>query len=327
MRRILALMMLGVALRAPAQDLGTPVEEPEVAMAQEAPVAPTFTSVADAPPFEAERLVGGAPLFDPDVAVHIVEKKQFRDQGRLELILYPVVAQLNGEFSQHYGSALSLVWHLQENFGLQLTPVYNWSAQTSAFNRELNSSVSEEAQASASLLIRYGGILGVEVAPLYGKFAFYQGLLGRFQVVVNAGAGIASTEHELKPGNAAGVATYGNTGARFMGSVGAGFRVAIADRFTVRVEARDLLYAARVDRVNGCSQSDLQALVNERPSGNPLSGVSVSGSCRVSSFQGTVKSTGYNRESDLNNALNLTQERSSDVLNNLGVYAGVGMVF
>jgi outer membrane beta-barrel protein len=170
-------------------------------------------------------------------------------------------------------------------------------------------------------------VLGVEVAPIYGKFAFYDGLLGRFQFVVNAGAGAAETAHELKPGNSAGPATYGDTGTRFMGSLGAGFRVAIADKFTFRLEVRDLIYAARVDRVNGCSQTDLQALLDERPTGNPLSAAQVSGSCRVSSFQGTVKSTGYQRESDLNNALNLTQENSSDVLNNLGIYAGLGWVF
>ena len=266
------------------------------------------------------------PLRNPNVAVHVLEKKPFRDEGRAEVVLYPVVPQLNGEFTQHVGTALSFVYHLQENFGLTLTPVYNWYARSSGFNRELNNSVSGEARPATSSLLDYGAHLGFEVAPLYGKFALYDGILGRFSVVVHAGAGLAHTRHELKEGNAFGPATYGDTGIRLLMAVGAGFRVQLGQRFTLRLEVNDLAYAARVDRVNGCSEGDLSTLVHQQGQGGALSASAVSGSCKVSSFQGTDKN-GYTRVSDLQTALDLTRDTASDVLNNLGLYAGFGFVF
>jgi hypothetical protein len=42
--------------------------------------------------------------------------------------------------------------------------------------------------------------------------------------------------------------------------------------------------------------------------------------CQVSRFQGP-------READLRNALDLTTDGAADVLNNLGFYAGLGVVF
>ena len=276
---------------------------------------------------ETERLVSGAPLYNPNVAVHVYQKKQFSDRGRHELALYPVVPQLNGRFTQHGGTALGYTFHLQENFGLQLSPIYNWVAHDSSFNRELSNGVAQAGQAPSSLLLRYGGQLGVELAPVYGKFVLYEGLLARFQFVINAGAGVASTQHELKPNSASSGPTYGDTGYRFLGALGGGFRIQIADRFTLRLEARDLIYSARVDRVNGCNQADLTALVDQRGVDGNLRAVSVTKSCRVSAFEGTSARTGYERGNDLVNAKKLTDERASDVLNNFGLYAGFGVVF
>ncbi|HEY1088182.1 MAG TPA: hypothetical protein VGE37_10825, partial [Archangium sp.] len=46
-----------------------------------AAAAPTADAAANA---EAQRLVSGAPLFNPNVAVHIVEKKEFSDSRKTE---------------------------------------------------------------------------------------------------------------------------------------------------------------------------------------------------------------------------------------------------
>lgn len=119
-------------------------------------------TLADEPTAQAapehEMLVGGAPLSDPNVRVHIVQRKQFGDQGRFELVAFPVIAQINPRYTQHFGSALSLVYHPQENFVFQLTPIYNWYAQSSDFNRELNNSISKEGNAPNSLLLSYGAL-------------------------------------------------------------------------------------------------------------------------------------------------------------------------
>lgn len=273
-----------------------------------------------------QELVSGAPLYNPNVAVHIVEKKQFSDKGKHELVLYPVVPQVNGKFTQHFGTALSYVYHLHENFGLQLTPQFNWSNAESGFNEELINKVREEAQAASSLLLNWGVLGGVEVTPLYGKFAYYEDSLAHYSVVLNAGAGYGSTRHQLKPENKAGPATYGDTGNRFIGSVGGGFRVLLGNRFAVRLEVRDVVYTAKVDQVNGCSADDLIAMDNKLRGGGSVLSANVSSSCRLDTFDGQT-SSGQNRSTDVPLALSLVRDPTSDVLNLVSFYGGVSFIF
>ena len=276
---------------------------------------------------EPQRLVHGAPLFNPNVAVHVVEKKPFRDGGRHEIILYPTTVQVNGKFTQHFGTALSYVYHLRENFGLQLLGQYNWYSRESGFNQELINKVREEAQAATSLLLVWSAQAGVEVSPIYGKFALYQGTLAHFSVVFDGGAGLGSTRHQLRPSNASGPATYGDTGTKFVGSVGAGFRLQLGDRYAFRLEIRDLIYSARVDRVNGCNTADLNALDAKLRQGEAITSAQVGKACQVQSFDGVDRKTGYNRSDDIPLALNLVNVPSSDILNNLGFYVGFSVLF
>ena len=64
----------------------------------------------------------------------------------------------------------------------------------------------------------------------------------------------------MKPDDTVSQATYGDTGARFMGSLGAGFRLQLGERFAFRLEVRDVVYTARMERVNGCNVDDLRAM-------------------------------------------------------------------
>lgn len=272
-----------------------------------------------------QTLVSGAPLYNPNVAVHIVEKKPFADRGKHEIVLYPGAIQFNGKFTQHFGSALSYVYHLHENFGLQLLGQYNWYSRESGFNQELIDKVREEAQAATSLLLVWAVQGGLEVTPIYGKFAFLDGSLAHFSLVISAGAGLGSTRHQLRPENAAGPATFGDTGLKFVGSIGAGFRVQFGSRFALRLEVRDLAYTARVDRVNGCSAADLNAMAEQLRLGQPVTAAQVGRGCSVSSFSGFKN--GYNRTNDIPLALNLVSTPSSDVLNNLGFYGGLSILF
>lgn len=335
----------GFSAPAPATSPGAapPVEEDEEEEEGDAPPVTGETVSPDAPvavpppdrraPGEAQRLVSGAPLYNPNVAVHIVERKRFADTGKNELVLYPAAVQVNGKFTQHFGTAGSYVYHLQENFALQLTGQYNWFSSESAFNEELVTKVREQAQAATSLLLNWGVQGGVEVTPIYGKFAFYEDNLLSFGVIINAGAGVGSTRHQLKPVTTDATtgqirpATFGDTGVRFLGSVGGGFRVQFGDRFAVRLEVRDLVYTARVDAVNGCSAADLSAMEAALRSGRPIDSVQVAGGCRREEFSGVDDSTGIDRSRDVNFALDLVQVPSSDVLNLISFYAGLAYLF
>jgi len=173
---------------------------------------------------------------------------------------------------------------------------------------------------------------GVEVTPFYGKFAFFEGTLAQFSIVLNGGAGIGGTRHQLKPESArqdgsVSPATYGDTGSRFMAGLGAGFRLQLGQRFAFRLEVRDVVYTARVERVNGCGVDDLRAMDNATRAGRPVSSAMVGAGCRLDTFDGTDPDTGLKRSNDVPLALGLVRTPSSDVLNNVGLYAGISFLF
>lgn len=280
--------------------------------------SPGGSPAAAPPPAE------GAPLGNDNVRVHTVERKPYPTAGRHELALYPAVAQLNGAFTEHVGAAATYSYHLFETLSLQITPIVNYLNRESGFNQELIDKGHQQAQAATALLLQYGAVAGVEMAPLYGKFALFDGTLGHFALVVNAGAGVGSTRVELRSAQTQGCdpaagcapASFGDTGLKFLGSIGAGFRVALGGRAALRLEVHDLVYTARVDRINGCTFQDLDLA---QAGGAPLSA-----GCK----SGTKAQGGpWAREDDRALAAGLLRATSSDVINNVSLYAGLSFLF
>jgi len=320
---------------APEQPAPEPAPEAQTAPpASDAPLASEAELQPVADPNE-QRLVNGAPLHNPNVAVHVVQKKRFADEGRHELTLYPAVAQVNGRFTEHAGTAFHYTYHLQENFGLQVSSIYNWYSNESLFNLELIDKVREQAQAASALLLVWGAQAGVEVTPLYGKFAFYDNHLLQFSLVLSGGAGIGSTRVLIRPDVVNEVdgaqrtvpARFGATGSKFLGSVGGGFRVQFGDSMALRLEMRNLVYTARVDNVDGCDLGDFQKLEDGRGSGSDFSQLGLSGSCQYQKFDGVDPKTKKNYREDIVLGKDLVGNPSSDVLNNLNFYAGFSFLF
>ena len=328
------------AAKAPAPE-STPEQAPGVA--QPEPVAPAMPDdvpvlASEAPrttEAQQQRLVHGAPLYNPNVSVHIVQKKRFADEGRHELALFPATVQVNGKYTHHAGSALQYIYHLQENFAFQVMGQYNWYSNESDFNLELIDKVREQAQAASSLLMRWGAQAGVEVTPLYGKFAFLNDSLAQFSVVLSGGAGIGATRHLIRPKVANEVggqsftvpARFGDTGTKFLGSVGGGFRLQFGESYALRMEVRDLIYTARVDKVDGCNLADFEALEAARASNQDFASLQLSGSCRYEKFDGVDPDTKKNYREDIILGRDLVAEPSSDVLNNISFYAGFSILF
>lgn len=320
---------------APAVDAGTsasPVAAKSVAPVP-VPVVPDAGSGDEAS--RSMTLVSGAPLSNPNVAVHTVERKIFADVGKRELAIYPAAVQINGTFTRHMGTSGAFVWHLQENLGLLLTGGYNWHNEESAFNRELVEKTSLSAEAAPSLLQTWSVLGGVEATPIYGKFAWFDDTLAHFGVFVTGGAGLGGTRHLLKAetrrvNGSVSPATYGDTGDRFLGLVGVGLRLQLGSRFTVRAEVRDVVYTARVERVNGCSFADLQVLDALNLAGrNPSEARgTVASRCDVGSFDARVDAkTGVKGSDNIKFATDLVKVPSSDVLNNVGLYVGASFLF
>ena len=330
---------VGAPAPAPASEDAPAVAQP-VSSEPEAPATPDDAPVlaAEAPrttDVQQQRLVHGAPLYNPNVSVHIVQKKRFADEGRHELALFPATVQVNGKYTNHAGSALQYIYHLQENFAFQVMGQYNWYSNESDFNLELIDKVREQAQAASSLLLVWGAQAGVEVTPLYGKFAFLNDSLAQFSVVLSGGAGVGSTRHLIRPEVANEVegerftvpARFGDTGTKFLGSVGGGFRLQFGESYALRMEVRDLIYTARVDKVDGCNLADFEALEAARAANQDFASLALSSGCNYQKFDGVDPKTKKNYREDIILGRDLVAEPSSDVLNNISFYAGFSFLF
>lgn len=275
---------------------------PTLAFAQEpasTELPPGFVEVAD-------------NVTSPNLRLHTVQKKEYSDGGRHEVVLYPGIAQLNTKFTSHVGFGGQYLYHLHENFALQAMAQYFWLNQQVGFTDELISTSKQQPQAATALTLQWAATGGFEVAPIYGKFSFYEGQMGHFSVVLSGGAGVGGSRIQL---TGAPDRAFGDTGLKFVGQVGAGFRVRLSDNFLVRLEFRDLVYTAKVDSINGCSASDFRAISD---------GVgSIGAGCQQSKFSGSTEQVSAQKSI----AKALVEEPSSDVLNNLGVYGGVSYTF
>jgi hypothetical protein len=172
-------------------------------------------------------------------------------------------------------------------------------------------------EAADSLWLDYGAVGAFEVAPIYGKFAFYQGALAQFRFVLNAGAGFGHSQVQLTPGPSAADPTadpaqYGDAGIRFLGNLGVGFRITIGSYIAIRLEVRDLLYTARVDHLNGCTLQDVTDLQASQPA--------VSSGCSVKSFDPDDSTA-------LTVAKDLLGDVSSDVVNDVVFFGGASILF
>ena len=169
----------------------------------------------------------------------------------------------------------------------------------------------EELQALANFLEDAGGnfaLLVIEAAIHVAEPCV--GLADRhFRDLADVlrGAGFGGTRHLIRPEVANQVegqtftvpARFGDAGTRFVGSVGGGFRVQFGDSYSVRLEVRDLVYTARVDRVDGCNLSDFEKLEAARAGNQPFANLDLSGGCQFQKFDGVDADTKKNYREDI----------------------------
>jgi hypothetical protein len=237
--------------------------------------------------------------------------------------------------TQHFGLAATGVWHIQQNVGFMLMGLWNFYSAQSNLRYELVNRARAENTPDNSTLMTGGVFAGVEVAPFQGKLAFYDSRLLHFSFVINGGLGIGWMRIQLKPSNDCSTSqslcfpdpTFGDVGARFVGEVGAGFRVQLGKFVALRLELRDLIYGTDVSTINGCNKDDLKSMDATLTAGLPVGMASVSPACRVASFSGTDAS-GRSRSLDV--PLAFGQVRApppTAIINNLGLYVGATATF
>jgi outer membrane beta-barrel protein len=249
--------------------------------------------------------------------VHVVEARPFSESHRFELSLFGL-GQLNPRFTVHAGIGAELSYHLRENLALQIGLSYNAIAHQSSVSEELAAKVDQQPLAASALLLEGDAIAGVELMPVYGKISIFDGKVLRLGLYVNAGIGVAKTELQLRPADAVGGRSFGDTGFRPEGALGIGTRIFAGDRLTFRLEVRDRLYSAYVSKVNGCTGQDAQAI---RSNGSAATGLSPG--CSPSSFGANDQQI----KSGAGSAAIQLGQPSSSVINYIAFQGGVSWLF
>jgi outer membrane beta-barrel protein len=332
---IVALCLAALPSRAFAQaapGAGEEEEEEKAAPAKgtapgSAKTAPTKAPAAAAPttaapskaPQDLGYLEGRAEAESPNELISVIQKKTYRGANRFEVTFYPLMIQLNSKFTDVNGIGLAASYAVQENFSLQLLLFYNYVGAWTPLTGELFQNHARP-QVNEQLILQGGAVASFEVAPIYGKFSFYDKSLVQWRFVIGAGAGIGNTAVQLTgstPGNDL-PNTFGSTGFRFLGDLEAGFRVLIGDRFAVRLEVRDFLYTSLVDNIDGCSGPDI-ALMQSQNGGT----AGVSSGCNTSNYSGTGRTAGVARS----NASAYLADKTSSVVNDILFVGGLSYLF
>ena len=249
--------------------------------------------------------------------VHVVERRPFSEANRAELTLFGL-GQVNPHFTVHAGVGLELSYHLRENLAALVSASYNAVAHQSALTEELAAKVDQQPLAASALLLEADALAGLELMPVYGKISLFDRTIFRLGLYVNAGLGVAKTRLQLRPSDAVGGRSFGDTGYRPEAGLGLGARIFAGDRFTIRLELRDRVYSAYVSKVNGCSAQDARAI---RSSGSGATGLSPG--CSPSSFGGSEEEM----KSGAGSAAIQLGDPSSSVINNIAFQGGVSWLF
>ncbi|HEX4382152.1 MAG TPA: outer membrane beta-barrel domain-containing protein [Myxococcales bacterium] len=253
--------------------------------------------------------------------IHVLEKRPFTEAGRWELSLFGN-AQVNPKFTVHAGLSGELAYHLKENFALQLSVSWYPVSRESSLSEELINKASVAPETAEALLLQGAVLAGLELMPVYGKLNVFDGKILRLGVYINAGVGAAKTQLQLRPsGDQITGRSFGDAGYRPMGSLGVGLRAFVSERFTVRLELRDLVYSGFVSKVNGCNHDDALKIAAAENAKTTATGLS--GGCNESAFGSTPAIAAANASS----AGDLLRTPSAEVINNLAFQGGVSWLF
>jgi len=307
------------------QKAGTPAKggkaatptPPPAAPAATAPGAPTAAAAAK-PPQDLGYLEGRAEAESPNELISVVQRKSYTAAHKFEITLYPLMIQLNSKFVNTDGIGIAASYAVQENFALQLMAFWNYIGQWTPITGELLYNHARP-QVNEQLILQGGAVASFEVAPIYGKFSFYDKSLVQWRFVLGAGAGVGQTAVQLTAPSSAGSDlpnTYGSTGLRFLGDIEAGFRLLIGERVAIRLEFRDFLFTSLVDSIDGCSANDISAIGMTPPG-------AISSGCNTSNFTPGTRAHDVARA----NAGAYLSDKTASVVNNIMFVGGASLLF
>ncbi len=253
---------------------------PVTALAQDDGAESTETTAADAEaPADAEaeaapNAKGAFPrVSDAEETIFAVQRKAFLVEGKFELT--PLFAtSFSDRFVSTSAPAGSVVYHLSENFGLELYGSYMFPTESS-LTKEILNELQLRSDISKLTQMLWTAGMGVQFSPIYGKLQILGRSLGNFSVYLGAGLGVGQTRVQCTnglaldpnrgfPTDSDGKTTcnpneaqmpagenpvyYEPNSLRVMGALSAGVRFHFLTWLAVKLEVKDYLFVARVYR-------------------------------------------------------------------------------
>jgi len=201
----------------------------------------------------------GAKKKAVDESIYVVQRRAYSKSGKFELT--PIFfTSLNNKFVGHFGPAVAAVYHVRENFGIEL--VSSIPGATIGFYSALVDEVYNQESLTPEVVdlkqLSYFGGADMQFSALYGKVDLY-GLLVDYDFYVTAGFGVAGTKEtciakkeeecssETDPSTGRGMRTPldSNDQWKLAGQLGGGARFFFSDMLGLRLEIRDLVYSDR----------------------------------------------------------------------------------
>lgn len=257
---------------------------PVSALAQDEPTDSTepADSTEPTPPAAAEDSAEPAPsntkgafprVSDAEETIFAVQRKAFLVEGKFELT--PLFAtSFSDRFVSTRAPAASVVYHLSENFGLEVYGSYMFPTE-SGLTKEILNKLQLRSDISKLTQMLWTAGMGVQFSPIYGKLQILGRSLGNFSVYLGAGLGIGQTRVQCTnglaldpnrgfPTDSSGETTcnpneaqmppgenpvyYEPNSLRVMGALSAGVRFHFLPWLAVKAEVKDYLFVARVYR-------------------------------------------------------------------------------
>lgn len=232
------------------EDLDEDVEEDEEGSedAESSEAADTETEgEADQEPAPAENVQ----------TVYAIQAKQNLVSGSFELAPQ-FVTSVNDRYRRHVGGILSAIYHVRENFAVELSAggLYGSATDLTIELRNKASLTPPEAR-----LYQMNALIGADVqwSPVYGKVAIQDMVLGQFNLYFSVGVGAAMMGLEEFNGSGEQLQLE-NGGWAPMTTFGGGMRFYFTDWLGVRLEVRD--YVQALYTTKAISQAPSSAISN-----------------------------------------------------------------
>jgi outer membrane beta-barrel protein len=213
----------------------------------------------------------GAPfprISDEDETIYAVQRKAYLIDKAFEISAMGSLGFFD-RFVTTFAPALSVSWHLSENFALELSGAYFFPTEST-----LTTEILEEGKLTPEIAkltqMLWVASLGLQWSPIYGKLQIFGTSLGNFQFYIGAGGGAGQTRVQCTPGmmldpnqfensvcpqadpndvtGDEAVFVYEPATLRFVGHLSGGFRFYFANWIGLKIEVVDYLFVSRVFR-------------------------------------------------------------------------------